>query len=50
MFIRVCLQYAYYGKVCCLFDQVCCLCVMGESVAHLIRVAACVLLESGLLI
>ena len=39
-----------YGKVDCSFDQVCCLCVMGKSVAYLIRVAVCVLWESQLLI
>ena len=38
-----------YGRVGCLFDKVCCLCAIGKSVDHLIRFAACLLLEVGCL-
>ena len=35
-----------YGKIGCLFDGVFFLCAIGLSVDHLIRVAACLLLEA----
>ena len=39
-----------YENVSCSFDSVSCLCVMGMPVAYLILFAACMLLESQLLI
>ena len=50
VFIWMGLLHGCYGKVGCLFDQGCCLCVMGKTVADLIGVSACMLKENRLLI